>query len=661
MAWTVLSVPSDTLRALFQQCIDEHTVPQSWLTAIIAAVKKPHKDAADPASYRPIGLESCFLKTLTLLIDRRLREWADATGRLPDSQSGFRKGHRTANNAFVPQALIEKARHTNRTLFVVFLDLTNTFPTVDQPTLWLKLLQWGASGPLIDWLRILYSRLRYVELCGITMDAVGTFAEAVGKQNFAPYFNDMMAQAFNGIELGSVHLRECSFLFFGVMSRVFEDDFAQFLPNVVPALLQSCKQLERGEEERLAMANPETAANFASGLTPSSAINVSDDAHVNIDDDDSGDLEKLLDVNSTICIETEIAADTIGIIFAATKAHFLPYVEQCTLDLIALLPHYYDGIRKSATDLLLEIVRSFYELSDPPEWQPGATLLGHIVPPLLEMYETEDNKKVVSSLCVALADSETIKLGPAILEDRVELVARIAVQVLEQKAMCQQDPDQDESEDAPEDSAEYDSILISSPGPNFAGSPYEKFAPLILKHYKKNRSLSDRSSAIRTLSEIIGAMKSSVTPYTQSLMDLFYHALSDDEPEVQCNAAFASVLLIEHSEVDLSAQYLLILSALRPIFHAAPDAPAAKLNARDNAVGAVARMIVKNTAAVPLDQVLPVCLDALPLRNDYLENRPIFRAVFHLFKTQPALLHPHLDRLLQGVCIGVASGSTFVL
>ena len=142
-------------------------------------------------------------------------------------------------------------------------------------------------------------------------------------------------------------------------------------------------------------------------------------------------------------------------------------------------------------------------------------------------------------------------------------------------------------------------------------------------------------------------MKSSVTPYTQTLTDLFYRALSDEEPEVQCNAAFASGLLIEHSEVDLSAQYLQILAALRPIFDAAPDAPAAKLNARDNAVGAVARMIVKNTAAVPLAQVLPVFLNALPLRNDYLENRPVFRAIFHLFKTQPALLHPHLDKLLQ--------------
>ena len=139
-------------------------------------------------------------------------------------------------------------------------------------------------------------------------------------------------------------------------------------------------------------------------------------------------------------------------------------------------------------------------------------------------------------------------------------------------------------------------------------------------------------------------MKNAITPWTQFLMDLFFTALSDNEPEVQCNAAFASGLLIEHSDMDLSPQYLQILTALRPIFVVAPDAPAAKFNARDNAVGAVVRMIV---AAVPLDQVLPVFFDALQLRNGYLENRPVFRAIFHLFKTQPAVLHPYLDKLLQ--------------
>lgn len=142
-------------------------------------------------------------------------------------------------------------------------------------------------------------------------------------------------------------------------------------------------------------------------------------------------------------------------------------------------------------------------------------------------------------------------------------------------------------------------------------------------------------------------MKASVTPSTEPLLELFYRALSDDDVEVQCNAAFASGLLVEYSEIDLSPQYLHLLAALRPLFVVAPEAPTPNLKARDNAAGAVARLIIRNTAAVPLDQVLPVFIDTLPLENDYLENRPVFRALFHLFRSYPQTLYPYMDRLLQ--------------
>lgn len=86
------------------------------------------------------------------------------------------------------------------------------------------------------------------ELRGITMDAIGTFAEAVGKEVFRPFFADMMRQAFQGIEMGSARLRECSFIFFGVMARVFGEEFAPYLPNVIPPLLASLKQSEQGDD-----------------------------------------------------------------------------------------------------------------------------------------------------------------------------------------------------------------------------------------------------------------------------------------------------------------------------------------------------------------------------------------------------------------------------
>ncbi|KAJ3515059.1 hypothetical protein NLJ89_g1996 [Agrocybe chaxingu] len=239
------------------------------------------------------------------------------------------------------------------------------------------------------------------ELRGITMDAIGTFSEAVGKEVFRPYFPDMMKHAFQGCEMGSARLRECSFLFFGVMARVFGEEFAPYLPQVVAPLLASCKQSEQGEEQ-LEISVADAATAFSSGSSPSNAIALSDDNDANIDIEDI-DLDKALDVNSAIAVEKEIAADTIGTLFAATQIHFLPFVESCTLELIALLPHYYEGIRKSATDSLLEIVRTFYDLGDHEAWIPGANanpplnnqlteLIKHAITPLLEMYETEDNK-----------------------------------------------------------------------------------------------------------------------------------------------------------------------------------------------------------------------------------------------------------------------------
>ena len=39
-------------------------------------------------------------------------------------------------------------------------------------------------------------------------------------------------------------------------------------------------------------------------------------------------------------------------------------------------------------------------------------------------------------------------------------------------------------------------------------------------------------------------------------------------------------------------------------------------------------------------------MSCLPLKNDYLENRPVFRSVFHLVQSKPTVLGPYIDQLL---------------
>jgi hypothetical protein len=240
----------------------------------------------------------------------------------------------------------------------------------------------------------------------------------------------------------------------------------------------------------------------------------------------------------------------------------------------------------------------------------------------------------------------------------LDQVATFAIEILEKKSLCQQDPDgDDEAAGVDADSSEYESALISNAadvfgamatvlGPDFAQA-FGSVLPLISKYSEPKRIQSERSMAVGSLGEIIVGLKGGVTQFTQPLLQIISRALRDEEADVRSNAAFAAGVLIENTEADLSAHFLELLTALQPFFTPPEHSAPAVYNARDNAAGALARMISKNPGALPLDQVVPVLVNTLPLHFDTLENRAVYAAIFALFRTQPQLLMPHIDHLLQ--------------
>ncbi|KLO04485.1 hypothetical protein SCHPADRAFT_796585, partial [Schizopora paradoxa] len=122
----------------------------AYSTILSIDVDLLRKPLNDPQSYRVIGLQSCFLKVLTLMIDRRLRDWATETRAIPDLQNGFRPGYRTHNNSFILKCAIDKAKAMNKPLYVAFVDLTNAFPSTNREALWWKLYCKGVRGPIFD-------------------------------------------------------------------------------------------------------------------------------------------------------------------------------------------------------------------------------------------------------------------------------------------------------------------------------------------------------------------------------------------------------------------------------------------------------------------------------------------------------------------------------
>jgi hypothetical protein len=235
-------------------------------------------------------------------------------------------------------------------------------------------------------------------------------------------------------------------------------------------------------------------------------------------------------------------------------------------------------------------------------------------------------------LCSALAECIGT-CGPALVEGRREAILGHVRAILEQRHECQQTGGLEDFADL--ETSEYEAVVISNSvevlsamasayGPSFA-EEFGNFFPLITKYYvsrfalwpllilpvlnlsqclqSPERATNERSMVVGTLGEIIVGLKGGITPFTQNILALLSKALQDSEAEVRSNAAFAAGALIEWSDLDLSSHFSELMQVLHGYFNVTAETPKDQLNAKDNAVGCVARMIVKNPTAMPLDAV----------------------------------------------------------
>ncbi|KAJ1852953.1 hypothetical protein IW147_005805 [Coemansia sp. RSA 720] len=471
-------------------------------------------------------------------------------------------------------------------------------------------------------------------LRGVATDTISTVAEAAGRDAFRPHLDECTQLAMQGMEIDSATLRESAFCYVGVMSRVFEGEFAKYLSYIAPQILQTLRMDE------------------------SSAFGYNTDEDPDMDDDDMP-----LGFNTAISDEKEVAADAVGQLFASTTTAFLPYVEEIAAELIKLLDHFSDTARKAATVALFTFVRTFSKIASPDPWMPGVPLrvaidentqsmIKLVLPAVLRMWEDEDDKMVVTQLCTELRLIMK-DVGPATTIEYADSISKHLLEIFEKKAPCQT-IDFEDDEDMPDEDemAELDSLLICAAADCVAefasafGDAFEPimdtFLPHIAGYAKPSLAVSERAMAVGCLAEIAKNMGPGITKYAEALFPIFMGALQDKHAEVQSNAAFGVGAFIETATIDASPYFGDVLKALFPLIQMSDNTN----NARDNAAGCVARLILENADAVPLSDVLPAWIGALPIRGDHLEDLPVYDAVCYLLKNKRSEVEPCLPALM---------------
>ena len=153
-------VLSPLLCKLFNHMLLHCLYPVSWTKGIIVPIPKKGNQN-DVNNYRGITLSSVLSKIFSVLLDIRLRDWAEVNNLLSIFQFGFRKNKSTIDCVFVLTSIINKiVNNDKKKLYCAFIDFRKAFDMVYRNGIWFKLLQLGASTKIVKILQKIYENVK---------------------------------------------------------------------------------------------------------------------------------------------------------------------------------------------------------------------------------------------------------------------------------------------------------------------------------------------------------------------------------------------------------------------------------------------------------------------------------------------------------------------
>jgi len=511
------------------------------------------------------------------------------------------------------------------------------------------------------------------------LDSVGRIANAVGAEAFKPFVEPLMRSSEEGLQLDNNRLRESSFILWSSLAKVYDKNFAHFLPGVFKGLFQS---LELEEEEvalELTEAEKEIAGSdegviIAGKRFKPKIVGVGEDT---MDDDDSDDEDDMWDdIGLTPeALEKEVAIEILGdiICYACGPNEITQYLEKAVEMILPLVEHSYEGCRKAAISTLWRAYARVWQLMEEEtgsSWEPGLPLkaepsstlvkLGEIVTTATRKLWTQESERTVVTEINRNVAATLKACGPAILSqnDFLKEAVTVVSTVITRSHPCQQDLGDEDEDQEVEGSSEYDWLVIDTGldvviglavalGPGFA-ELWKIFEKPILKFASSEAENLERSTGVGVIAECAANMEGAVSPYTQKLLTLLLKRLSDTDLETKSNAAYATGQLIYNSNDSNTylSQYETILHKLEPMLQI-KDA-----RIKDNAAGCLCRMIMAHPDRVPISSVLPALVGLLPLKDDYEENTPVYQCLFKLYEAgEPTIqgLTPNLIPVFKAV------------
>ncbi|KAM6554316.1 hypothetical protein CsatB_015078 [Cannabis sativa] len=459
-------------------------------------------------------------------------------------------------------------------------------------------------------------------------ELVGIIAMSIGRAKMEPILPPFIEAAISGFGLEYSELREYTHGFFSNVAEILDDGFIQYLPHVVPLAFSSCN-LDDGSAVDVDESDDENINNFG-------GVSSDDEAH-------DEPRVRNISIRTGVLDEKAAATQALGLFALHTKSSYGPYLEESFRILVKHSTYFHEDVRLQAIISLKHLLTAAQAILQ--NHNEGAAKANEIFDTVMSTYikamVEDDDKEVVAQACTSVAD--ILKdFGYAAVEPYISPLIDATLVLLREESACQLTESDDDIDD---DDTGHDEVLMDAVSdllPAFAKSMGSHFAPIfaklfepLMKFAKASRPPQDRTMVVACLAEVAQDMGAPIAGYVDRLMPLVLKELASSDPTNRRNAAFCVGELCKNGGDGALKYYGDVLRGLFPLFgESEPDDAV-----RDNAAGAVARMIMVHPESIPLNQVLPFFLKALPLKEDHEESMTVYTCVSTLvLSSNPQIL-----------------------
>ncbi|KAF5282240.1 hypothetical protein FQA39_LY17660 [Lamprigera yunnana] len=483
------------------------------------------------------------------------------------------------------------------------------------------------------------------------LDCLAVIAQTIGNDNFRPLAQETLQLGLRILNnTTDPDNRRATYALIGALSTVLKEELSPVLPNVVEQLIgtiQSSEGIETYYDE-----------------DDKDGVDLYDDSESDNDFEEDIEIASSTTEDSEQCKfmvensyvdEKEQACTTLKEFCVNVGAPFLPFLERSFQEVFKLLNFPQDDMRKAAVNTLQEFCIMFNKINTEQGKQGLYRALQMFIPKCAEIIRADEERQVVMCALDAYANLlEHLKGEVLVGEGHREAIMNCVIDILNLKTSCQ-DADLETAEDDAEEEteAEQDELLLEYAGdviPKFGKAiqpgDFALYFPNILtlvgNRTKKRNSESQRSFSYGTLAECMKALGVYISKYVDQLIKLWFTGAKDTSDEVRNNSVYGLGEMVLHGRDCVYSFYGDILQALSTLI-----TKESHVGTLDNICGALAKLIIVNSSLVPLEQVFPVFVERLPLREDFQENEAIVKSFYGLYQQGNSILRQHLEGVIK--------------